>query len=159
MAGYMTERQRKNVEAYARGIAAQVGLLHWEIHLNPEPCRLGAWAGVAGVEGRAVARLKIAHGPEHGTALWEAPPEQQRHVITHEMVHLFFENAWQCVEVDLKQVPGLSAATHAQFQQAFARQMEYGIDAVAAAWAPNLPLPEYGPDAMDSQFRTRKRKG
>lgn len=131
----MKKRDRKALVTYIRSTADQVGLKDWEVVLSDEPAAEGKAASVQAAFGRKFARILIGKG-FRGEA-----PEDQRDTIMHELVHLHLEPAADMVYRDLEKILGRPA--DAVFTNGFDRQLEYGIDALAGALAPHLPLIEW----------------
>jgi hypothetical protein len=127
------KRERRDLEAYARRVADEMGLRDWEIAVGEQPCENGNAAAVACTYGRKHALIEVGRDFRDDTA------EEQRHYIVHELVHCHLEAADNMVEQDLEFA--LGAHADRVFSDGFKRQLEYGIDALATALAPHLPLP------------------
>lgn len=128
----MKKRDHKALTAYIRETADAVGLRDWEVRLSDERAAEGKAASVQAVFGRKFARVLI------GKDFRGESPEDQRDTIVHELIHLHLEPAADMVYRDLEKVLGRPA--DAVFTNGFERQLEYGIDGLAAALAPHMPL-------------------
>lgn len=69
----------------------------------------------------------------------DEPPEEQRETLVHELVHCHLADMGNMVYEDLKHPLGITA--HAIFNDGFTRALEHATDAIAKAWAAQLPLP------------------
>lgn len=137
----MNERDRLHVQAYVRDVAEQLELNDWRITIVDEPPEPGADGGeslaqIEDVYGRRLAALRLC--PDF-IAL---EPRVQRGTIVHELVHLHFQGAWDYAHLGVKQLLG---AAFEPYRAAMCQHLEYGIDAVALAFAEKVPLPSFGP--------------
>lgn len=134
-AGEVTKKDRKALIAYIRSTADAMGLRDWDIRLDEEWAQQGKAASVQAAYGRKFARIWI--GREFRTE----SPEDQRNTVVHELIHLHLESAGDMVFSDLEKILGRPA--DAVFTNGFSRQLEYGVDALACALAPHMPLIEW----------------
>jgi hypothetical protein len=120
-------RDRCDFRPYVRRIADLMGLRDWTFHV-PDDQRPD--------DPDANAEIRCWRGRKHATVLFgesflRAGEDDQRHSVVHEMVHCHFAAmGWVAQE-------GLSADAERGWHLVF----EYGVDGVADAWAPLLPLP------------------
>ena len=121
----MTDAEREKWSAYVRDIADRIGLKDWTITVPGTPPRDHADASMWMCYGRRVARVHLPDSIRH------EPPEEQRDIVVHELVHLHFAAMDGTVTDWLDEDKG----------KAYNRLFEYGIDAMAAALAPHMPLP------------------
>lgn len=128
----MTEHERQALYRYIRWVANEMELRDWTIELLRETCEDGAYAVVYPTFGRKIAEIKLTEN------FRELAPETQRHTIVHELVHCHLEPAANMVYKDLEDY--LGKQTDQIFWNGFKRQIEYGVDAIAAAIAKHLPL-------------------
>lgn len=117
---------REEFGAYVQLIAGKLRLGHWTIKIGDTPPKnADAWASVTCWEGRFGATVYLSD------QILSEPPEEQRYVAVHELVHCFFAHSDRIAEADM------SSARNDAWRLA----MEYGVDAVAEAIAPHMPLP------------------
>lgn len=136
----MTKRDSKALGQYIRWIADEIGLRDWTLHLLDETADEDCNAQTRLIFGRKLASIRVA------TEFRELEPERIRQTIVHELVHCHFAAATNQVEHDLSEHLGSQASN--LFFAGFLRNLEYGVDAVAGALAPHMPLIDWGkPDA------------
>jgi hypothetical protein len=130
----MRKRDREELGRYIRHVADEMGLRDWSIGLVKRelPADQGEQANVEVVYGRKLAKITLRETfrSEH--------PEDQRQIIVHELVHCHFEPAVGQVRCDLED--HLSRQADRLFWEAFKRNIEYAVDALAEAIAPRMPL-------------------
>lgn len=131
----LKKRDRKALGRYIRQVADLMELHDWHLHLMREPCDEDCNAQTRLIYGRKVAEIRVVEG----IRLME--PERIRQTITHELVHCHFAAISNQVAIDLPEHLGKQAAEI--FYEAWLRNFEYGVDAIAAALAPSLPLIEW----------------
>ena len=133
----MTPKQERSFVKWAASIA-HVLVPGWDIRLHiddpGDPGAIGeqAAASVSCTWGRKIAHMTVA--PDVLT--WT--PEEQRHVICHEFIHIAFYAVSDIVEVSLKDKVG-SLAWDA-FRPGLVHAEEHATDALAKAIAPFFPL-------------------
>jgi hypothetical protein len=116
---------RKEFEPYFRDLADRMGLRDWLIFISPErPRDATDVANVLCWEGRKRATIRLSEDFLGDT------PEDQRHTACHELIHCHFAAATHIAEQGLGNV-----------QSAFMLNMEFGVDGMADAIAPHMPLP------------------
>lgn len=128
----MTKQDRKALAEYVRSVANEMELRDWTIEVLAEPCADGNVAYVTCTFGRKQAQVSFAHD------FRDRAPEEQRDTVVHELVHLHLESATSMVRNDLE--PWLGKQADAMFFDGYRRQIEYGVDALAAAVAKHLPV-------------------
>lgn len=122
----MRDERRQRFAPYVRLLADAMGLKDWEITVADGPPRSPtAHAGVFMHYGQRRADVHL------GDSFLDEPPDRQRLHLAHELVHLHF------AAVDGLAEDWLDDSRYAGFLRLF----EYGVDAVATAWAPHLPPP------------------
>lgn len=109
-----------------------MALRDWTIDLQRQPCDDDCNAQASLVYGRKIVRIRVSRD-FRGFDL-----ERVRQTVVHELVHCHFAAADMQVEHDLPDHLGKQAAE--LFFDSFRRNMEYGVDAMAAALAPHMPL-------------------
>lgn len=123
----MTDPRRQAWAPYIRDIADRLRLRDWTIELSDEGTGnddLVALVRVA--DGRRFARLYLSD------AFLDLTPERHRHTVVHEMLHLHFGWAGNWAR---EKIAGDSE------RDTFVRLHEIGIDGLADAIAPLMPLP------------------
>lgn len=131
----MTKAKRNAVTKYLNVLQAHMELRDWDVAVSEEECENDYDARIYLTYGRKLARIVLSPDFLSGT------PEEQRHTLVHELVHCHLEPACNMVQNDL-QTP-LNKSADMLFWAGFRRQMEYGVDALACALAPHMPLPAY----------------
>lgn len=131
----MKKKQRKKIGKYIRCLADCTSLRDWSFTLfhEPLPEESGAFATVKPVYGRKIAEITLCNN------FVDLDPDKQRHILVHELIHCHFDMCDNFFENVLQQLVGIQV-----YKTAFAdyRQwMEFGVDAMAEALAPHLPLP------------------
>lgn len=119
---------------YIRHMANQLGLRDWTLTLETSGCPDDALACVTPTEGRKLAIIRLCDDWLDLTA------DDQRHCIAHELIHCHFDSADNIVRLDAR--PQMSQSAYDVMLAGFVRQMEYGVDGLADAIAPLLPLPK-----------------
>ena len=109
---------------YVRQLADMLRLRDWRVEVSEEgPGASDAIASCAPVQGRKYAVIRLAE------SFLTDPPADQRHTLTHELLHCHFGPFCRAIEsVDAMSAP-ISLA------------MEYCVDGLADAIAPLLPMP------------------
>ena len=138
----MTKRDHKELRRYVRAVADLMELRDWTVQVDvgrpnsPDHADGLEWgASCAPVTGRKFATLTF--GPQ----LRHVLVEELRQTVVHELVHCHTFGMWDSVRHDLL-VP-LGQQTYDVFIAGFERQMENGVDALADAIAPRMPLIEW----------------
>lgn len=123
------------LEPYVRQLADMMGLPHWRIVLQD------GWPTEEGASHTAdmcVFRNDNYFMADLYIRVEPATPEDLRYGIAHEMVHLLTRDYDQAVYSVQDHV---SPATWSVLADRMLHEMEQAVDAIAAAWAPMLPLP------------------
>ena len=125
----MNESTNRPGEAarYVRALADALALRDWTFELLPEPCDVGFNAQIEPLRGRKRAVLRLCAN------FFSLTPEQQRHALTHELLHAHLA---PCGFVALDALPKRAFSM-------FTVSLEYGVDGLADALAPLLPLPAF----------------
>ena len=121
----MSSSKRTAFASYVRQLADQFGLKDWAIEVPETPPDGTAIAATWMAYGQRLARIHLSDKFLCDT------PEDQRDTIVHELLHLHF------AAMDGLVTDWLEADKH----KAYSRMFEYGIDAIAIAVSPRLPLP------------------
>jgi hypothetical protein len=135
------KRDRKALGEYIRWVANEMELRDWTFTVAREASDEAHDASVSITYGRKRAQIYVS-------ADFRAfDPGRQTHTIVHELVHCHLDSACGMVRNDLEEHLGKQADR--LFWDAFRRQMEYGVDALADAIAKHLP-PIKWPDRAPS---------
>jgi hypothetical protein len=62
-----------------------------------------------------------------------------KQTIAHELIHMHWARCWDMIRVDLRNLDGMSQTTYDLFVANYERNMEYGVDALAYAFAEFMP--------------------
>lgn len=127
----MTPKQLRSLARYTSVIAAELGLRDWTLTFPNEPCEDGALATVDCSYGRKRATVLFA------SDFTDHPPEEQRIVVLHELIHIHFAQERQAVRDALDSL-GRDAREIAY--ESFRMSHEYGVDGLADAIADRYPL-------------------
>lgn len=127
----MTPKQLRSLAKYTSVIAAELGLRDWTLAFPDEPCEEGALAEVDCTYGRKRATVRFAPDFMHH------PPEEQRIVVLHELIHIHFAQERQAVRDALDSL-GRDAREVAH--ESYRMSHEYGVDGLASAIADRYPL-------------------
>jgi hypothetical protein len=123
----MPKRQptrRERWTPYARQLGDLLALKDWRLEIVEEsPGDPTAIASCAPVEGRKYAVIRLGE-----SFLTDAPPEQ-RHTLTHELIHCHLGPMCRMLEAENAMPPAAKLT------------MEYCVDGLADAIAPLLPMP------------------
>jgi hypothetical protein len=110
---------------YVRRLADLLELRDWHLELKYSPPEDSSQATIFLTNGRKRADLHLCY------EFFDMTPEEQRQCLCHELVHCHFGAVGFMVEEE----------NDAKTYRAFVRLLEYGIDAMADAIAPHMPLP------------------
>lgn len=132
----MNAKQRETVKDYIQKMAKILRLQDWNIHLSDEPAPETDNGRITNLDGRKYAIIYLPSG------FPDFKPEVQRHTIAHELIHLHLIAACDQVRCDL--VSQLAQPAYTVFFDSFIRNIEYGVDGLADAFAPFLPMIEWG---------------
>jgi hypothetical protein len=119
-------RNRTEYSPYFRELGDRFGLKDWRIDVSDEPpSNEDAIANIECVYGRKWAIIRLSDK-------WLADPEEeQRLYAIHELIHAHYSHADGVAEELLSKGE----------RRAYIRALEYGVDGLANAIAPLLPLP------------------
>jgi hypothetical protein len=128
----VNERQYRSLERYIRDCADRVGLRDWKITLDREPCENDDHlAAVHAVYVRMSANVKVNAHFDH------IDPDEQRHVIAHELTHIHMEADYDFIEENVAGMIGGSA--WAILEPTLRLLREQAVDGVAKGLAQALP--------------------
>lgn len=122
----MIDPRRQRFAPYLRRLADLLALKDWRAEIIGRPAADHAIATVDLIYGRKLMQLRLSED------FLAASPEDQRHTVAHELIHCHLEAAWEIAADSLPE----------EARPGFVRMMEYGIDGLADAIAPLLPLPD-----------------
>lgn len=129
----MTDRQFRSLAKYVIYVAAHIGLRDWTINILREPPDDdGHAATVSCVYGRKIANVRFS------VDWMTQTPEEQRHVVIHELLHVHTDGALTLVEETLPTLLGMPAFK--AFQEAYRRENEHAVDAIASVIEEFIPL-------------------
>ena len=150
--GQLKKKQKKEIDRYIRFCANEMGLRDWALRVEiAHSDRLReidshdgddqVWGATCDpVRGRKYAT--IALGPQVIDALLDGDREDFRQTIAHELTHCHFTALWEQLRADLYESRAMSQTAYDLFIASAERNLEYGVDAIADAIAPRLPLIE-----------------
>lgn len=121
---------RKDLEAYIRKTADLMDLRDWRIELNDDHPDDDCGATVQVLENRRLAKVSVSEGTE--------TPENLRHYIVHELVHL---HLWPIDQSTESIIGALGSTSYSVFSMSHRNAVEQAVDAVACVISPHLPLP------------------
>jgi hypothetical protein len=122
------------LQQYLRNAADIIGLRDWEISYEPEDSPPDeAEARICALDNQ---RAFIGLAPK----FWTHPPEQQRRILTHELVHLHFDRFSKFAELI---EPQLAASTFQLFADGLEQAEEQAVEALARVLSQALPLPKF----------------
>lgn len=128
----MTDGQRDSLGEYIRRIADEMALRDWTFSVLSEPAEADESAHIDITYGRKHALIRVAHD------FVEFRPAAQRHSIVHELVHCHLEPACSIFQNEVQDALGFASGS--LLWAGFKRNVEYGVDGLADAIAPLLPL-------------------
>lgn len=127
----MTKADRKALMEYVRWIADHMGLRDWRFSILHDPCESSALAICTPTEGQRMAALEFA------ADFRELDPDVQRMTVVHELLHCHHAHTQDIARLHTTQFMGQHA--YDAFHQTYRLVHEYAVDAVARAWAEDLP--------------------
>ncbi len=115
--------RRQRCLPYIRGLADRLALRDWRIDVDDEPS----------ASGDCIARVNLADARwvsvEFSESFFGQSREAQRHSVVHELVHCHIAPYVKAVE------------KRTENDEVLRMLMEYGVDSIADALAPLVPLP------------------
>jgi hypothetical protein len=136
------KRDRKELGRYVRCVADDMGLRDWTLKVDTtgkiKRSKKGAdgeeWgATCAPIPGRKYATITFADDRRDDDL------DDLRQTVVHELVHCHFYGLWDTLRRDTLDLID-SQQTYDTLIAGVERHMEYGVDAVAEAIAPRMPL-------------------
>lgn len=150
---------------YTRQLMNRMRLKDWELRLlgepsdeeageldtTPEPDEAYEDNGSGAIKLASMTAMPgdLVGGLHYDPILESYPPEELRHVLVHECLHLHFDRAQSSVNFDGQL--HLNEKDFASFHFHFEQGLEHGINAVTRVLAPFLPLPPEPPQAKETQ--------
>lgn len=135
----MRKRDRRALGRYCRGAADMLELRDWTINVSVgevhDPEHPAGWEWCATSEstpGRKRVSLRFADDIRD----WD--PHDLRQTVAHELIHAHFAPLCELLRVDL--LPHVKRPAYEALNASATRWLEYGVDALADAVAPRLPL-------------------
>jgi hypothetical protein len=139
MMKHLTRAERDVLTAYIRARAIDMGLSDWDIDLDHDvPDMDDALALCTPIYGRRAATISVYAG------FRSDPPEKQRAIIIHELLHCHFELCSQIVREDARST-SMRREEADLLDATYTRAFEEGIDGAATAWARTFPLIRWSP--------------
>ena len=119
---------------YVRTLADLMGLREWEFQVED------------GTSDEDVATINLTQWQQHAVitimpCFWLKPPDIQRWVVTHELVHSHVSPVRAVLDEDIASAKVLSQQVYEMAYASLTRIVEHAVNAIAAAWAKSLPLP------------------
>jgi hypothetical protein len=109
-------------------------LAHWTLSVARDASDVDAWADIDPHAQNLTAELRLSHD------FWRQPPDRQRLVLTHELLHLACSRTDRVVETLEDALGKVAWAVYSpQYEDASERM----IDHLASVIAQQLPLPEF----------------
>jgi hypothetical protein len=136
----MTARARREFERYVRYIADRMELRDWTIRVDHDSCDAKHTEGFqwqakcSPVPGRKFAILTF-----DPSCFTDLNRHELRQTVVHELVHCHFYGLWDTVRQDSLDLIAEQDAYDVLIA-GVRRHLEYGVDAVADAIAPRMPL-------------------
>jgi hypothetical protein len=147
----LKKKQRKAIEHYVRYCADEMGLRDWtlKVDLRVSDADLRetddhdgsseVWgASCDPVRGRKYATIAFGLEVIDGLLIDDRRVDF-RQTVAHELTHCHFAQLWELLRIDLLEA-GISQHVYDVLIKGIERNMEYGVDGVADAIAPRLPL-------------------
>ncbi len=134
-------RLQKKVASYVWKLRSEMWLNRWIINvlITEYPGENSdTRAAITPVNGRYQAELEVA------TYVAAAGGEDLRHVIVHELLHLWHRDSNDIFRLALPKE--LADSAYTLLWASYLQTSELMIDEMAGAWAETLPLPEWGND-------------
>ena len=141
----MKARDRRELERYVRWVANEMGLRDWTLQVavakkikrSPKTPDGQEWgATCCPTPGRKFALITFAAERRDDDL------EDLRVTVVHELVHCHFYGVWDTIRRDTLDLID-AQETYDTLIKGVERHMEYGVDAVAEAIAPRMPLIEW----------------
>lgn len=149
----LTDAQFDQAAAYVKTVRHELYLDHWEIRVDhglPEDGE--AIASIDPCAGRYVATIRF------GESFWAEAPTEQRHTVTHELLHLAHFMVSDAVRLgEYKRELGQTTYEHLYDQ--VRRGFEYMVDALTTIVAPHMPLPDRKETSDAAQEGTQREDG
>jgi hypothetical protein len=147
---YFSATQWGRVLLYLLYLRADMGLGHWRLELSAHtpaeehPEAHNAMGYVIPVDGRYIAWMYLAGD------FPEVSPFKQRHILVHELCHLYTRDSLVVVETGFKQ---LGEPVYNSLWAVYKEQMEYQVDEIARTMAPQFRMPQ-----LDKPLGAKARK-
>jgi hypothetical protein len=140
----MSKKEKQALSNYIRAMADWLWLRDWDFDVyyeKPETPKRSAddqeWgASIEQTRHRQHACITIPEDFRHNEA-YEGIKGKQ--TIAHELIHMHWVRCWDQVRVGLGDFSGMSQDVYDIFVENYERNMEYGVDALAYAFAEHMP--------------------
>lgn len=140
----MKKKEKQALSNYVRAMADWLWMRDWDFDVYFEKLE-GERPGPDGEEWGA----KVRQTRHRQHAAITLPPDfrydpvydgiKGKQTIAHELIHMHWARCWDMIRVDLCDVPGVSQEVYDLFVANYERNMEYGVDALACAFAEHMP--------------------
>lgn len=140
----MSKKERQALSNYVRHCADLLWMRDWDFDVffeKPETPERAAddqeWgASVEQTRHRQHATVMLPEDFRYNPA-YEGIKGKQ--TIAHELIHMHWVRCWDMVRADLHELDGISQGIYDLFVLNYERNMEYGVDALAYAFAEFMP--------------------
>lgn len=138
----MRQRDHRELERYVRAVADEMGLRDWTLQVTTAPTISRAknasggheWGATCSpVPGRKYADLEFADARRDDDVY------ELRQTVVHELAHCHFFGVWDTIRRDTLDLID-AQETYDTLIAGIERHMEYGVDALADAIAPRMPV-------------------
>lgn len=143
----MTKREKQALSNYVRHVADLLWMRDWDFDVYYEEVETAPDRSAPDDDQEWGARVEQTRHRQHATIT--LPPDfrynpaykgiQAKQTIAHELIHMHWARCWDQVRVDLRELDGVSQAIYDLFITNYERNMEYGVDALAYAFAEFMP--------------------
>lgn len=130
----MRDAQHAAYEAYLQDLAKRLNLADWEVTLSRDRADEGMLACVHVMDVEDYAHVRL-WWPE----FFDKPPEEQREILVHELLHMRLDRVQRTMVQLAEQWSENSAYQYAR--EAHRREVEIVAQHLARLLAPSLPLP------------------
>lgn len=142
----MTKAEKQALANYIRHIADLLWLRDWDFDVFYEQPQMpddrprdddDQWgASVIQTRHRQHASIYVMPDFRYNPAFEGIKGKQ---TIAHELIHMHYVRLWDMARMDFHDIPGVSQSEYDIFMANFERNMEYGVDALAYAFAEFMP--------------------
>lgn len=133
-----SKQKRRRLGEYVRWVADAIELRDWTFTINRALLvDDDALAKITCTYGRKLARIELT------IHFWRAEPDEQRHIVCHELIHAHLQpTSWNLNNI----ADHVSRREFAMLEDGHKDAIEFATDALAAALAKHMPLPKLNHD-------------